>query len=76
MKAALEGLSRAAPEMVTPSIAVLPFQNMSGEKENEYFSDGIAEEILNLLARMPELKVSVADFGVRIQGEDGIPAVA
>ena len=33
------------------SIAVLPFVNMSADKDNEYFSDGIAEEILNALAR-------------------------
>ena len=40
-----------------PSIAVLPFANMSADKENEYFSDGLAEEILNLLAKIPGLKV-------------------
>jgi len=56
VKAALEGLSGSAG-VIIPSIAVLPFENMSGEKENEYFSDGLAEEILNLLARIPALKV-------------------
>ncbi|MEP6881759.1 MAG: hypothetical protein ABI866_07195, partial [Dokdonella sp.] len=35
------------------SIAVLPFTNMSGDKANEYFSDGISEEILNVLAQIP-----------------------
>ena len=40
-----------------PSIAVLPFENMSGDKENEYFSDGLAEEIINALTRIPGLKV-------------------
>ena len=40
------------------SIAVLPLQNMSGDVENEYFSDGIAEEILNLLAKLPTLRVA------------------
>lgn len=39
-------------------IAVLPLVNMSGDPENEYFSDGIAEEILNLLARIPGLRVA------------------
>jgi eukaryotic-like serine/threonine-protein kinase len=39
------------------SIAVLPFVNLSGDKENEYFSDGLAEEILNALTKVPELKV-------------------
>ncbi len=39
------------------SIAVLPFVNMSSDPEQEYFSDGLSEEILNLLAKIPELKV-------------------
>ncbi len=39
------------------SIAVLPFVNMSDDPGNEYFSDGMSEEILNLLARIPDLKV-------------------
>ncbi|WOJ96472.1 hypothetical protein R0137_14630 [Congregibacter brevis] len=44
---------------VTPqSIAVLPFADMSATGDQEYFSDGIAEEILNALVRVPELKVS------------------
>jgi adenylate cyclase len=42
------------------TIAVLPFVNMSGDAENEYFSDGIAEEILNLLTQLPQLKVASA----------------
>lgn len=40
------------------TIAVLPFLNMSGDAENEYFSDGIAEEILNLLVKLPQLRVA------------------
>jgi TolB-like protein/Tfp pilus assembly protein PilF len=39
------------------SIAVLPFEDMSQEKNQEYMSDGIAEELLNLLAKIPELRV-------------------
>jgi adenylate cyclase len=39
------------------SIAVLAFADMSPEKDQEYFSDGISEEILNLLAKIPDLKV-------------------
>jgi TolB-like protein/Flp pilus assembly protein TadD len=40
------------------SIAVLPFVNMSGDEDNVYFSHGISEELLNVLARIPGLKVS------------------
>ncbi len=40
------------------SIAVLPFVNMSSDKEQEYFSDGISEEILNVLAKVPNLHVT------------------
>ncbi|MGB5486719.1 MAG: hypothetical protein WBN06_04975, partial [Lysobacterales bacterium] len=36
-----------------PSVAVLPFVNMSSDPEQEYFSDGISEEILNVLTRIP-----------------------
>ena len=39
------------------SIAVLPFVNMSDDKEQEYFSDGMSEELLNLLSKVPDLKV-------------------
>jgi len=40
-----------------PSIAVLPFENLSGEPQDEYFSDGLAEEITNVLAQIPGLRV-------------------
>ena len=43
------------PEPPEKSIAVLAFENMSADPEQEYFSDGIAEELLNLLAQIPEL---------------------
>jgi TolB-like protein/Tfp pilus assembly protein PilF len=39
-------------------IAVLPFVNMSDDSDQEYFSDGLSEELLNLLARIPELRVT------------------
>jgi TolB-like protein/Flp pilus assembly protein TadD len=48
----------APPETAPPkSIVVLPFANL-GDKENEYFSDGISEDLLNLLARVPGLRVA------------------
>ena len=46
-----------APQPNSKSIAVLPFVNMSSDKENEYFVDGLTEEILNRLAQISELKV-------------------
>jgi TolB-like protein len=39
-------------------LAVLPFVNMSSDPDNEYFSDGITEELLNALAKVDELKVT------------------
>jgi TolB-like protein/predicted Ser/Thr protein kinase len=53
-----------------PSIAVLPFANMSADKENEYFSDGLAEEILNLLAKTPGLKVIARTSSFAFRGKE------
>jgi TolB-like protein/tetratricopeptide (TPR) repeat protein len=44
--------------VVRDSIAVLPFANLSQDPDNDYFSDGMSEELLNLLARVPELRVA------------------
>ena len=54
------------------SIAVLPFVNMSSDPEQEFFSDGLTEEILNLLARIPELKVigRTSSFAFKGKAED------
>jgi len=51
------------------SIAVLPFVNMSGGQENEYFSDGITEEILNALAQVPGLKVAARTSAFQFKGQ-------
>ena len=48
-----------------PSIAVLPFANMSRDADDEYFSDGLAEELINLLAHVPNLKVTARTSVVR-----------
>jgi serine/threonine protein kinase/Tfp pilus assembly protein PilF len=55
-----QALKQAAIASVSnpPSIAVLPFSNLSGDKENEYFSDGLAEDILNALVKVPGLLVT------------------
>lgn len=59
------------------SVAVLPFVNMSGDPENEYFSDGIAEEILNLLTKLPQLRVASRTSSFKFKGKDiDIPEVA
>jgi len=50
------------------SIAVLPFVNMSGDADNEFFSDGVSEEILNVLARIPELKVAARTSAFAFKG--------
>jgi TolB-like protein/Tfp pilus assembly protein PilF len=59
------------------SIAVLPFVNMSGDKDNKYFSDGVSEEILNVLARTPDLHVAARTSSFSFQGKAmEIPAIA
>jgi len=52
------------------TIAVLPFINMSDDSEQEYFSDGLAEELLNLLARIPELRVTSRSSSFSYKGKD------
>lgn len=46
------------PKLAEKGIAVLPFVNMSGSEEMEYFSDGITEEIINALTQIKQLKVT------------------
>ena len=55
-----------------PSIAVLPFSNMSADPENEYFSDGLSEELLNVLTKIPDLKVTgrTSSFAFKGKHED------
>lgn len=52
------------------SIAVLPFVNMSADAENGYFSDGLSEELLNLLAKIPQLKVAARTSAFRFKDSD------
>lgn len=58
LKAALEQTVATMPVDKQASIAVLPFANMRALKDDEYFSDGLTEEILNLLVQIPALKVT------------------
>ena len=61
-----------AEQVTNKSIAVLPFVNISSDKEQEYFSDGITEEILNALASVKELKVAgrTSSFAFKGQNQD------
>lgn len=59
------------------SIAVLPFLNMSGDPQNEYFSEGISEEVLNVLAQIPGLHVAARTSSFSFKDESmEIPEIA
>ncbi len=53
-----------------PSVAVLPFANMSRDPDDEYFSDGLAEELINLLAHVPDLKVTARTSSFAFRGRE------
>ena len=56
---------------------MLPFVNMSADKEQEYFSDGISEELLNLLAKIPQLQVTARTSSFSFKGKEiAIPEIA
>ena len=63
-----EGLSAAPPLPDKPSIAVLPFQNMSGDPEQEYFADGMVEEIITALSRFKSLFVIARNSSFTFKG--------
>jgi TolB-like protein/Flp pilus assembly protein TadD len=59
------------------SVAVLPFVNMSGDKDNEYFSDGLTETLLHMLAQIPDLKVAARTSSFAFKDQNlGIKAIA
>jgi serine/threonine-protein kinase len=75
IEAALETVDLRA--VAPPSIAVLPFANLSADKENEYFSDGLTEEIINVLAQVSGLKVIARASAFAFRGkEHDIRAIA
>lgn len=56
--------------MVMPSIAVLPFADMSAEKDQEYFCEGMAEEVINALAQIEGLRVVARSSAFQFRGKD------
>jgi TolB-like protein/Flp pilus assembly protein TadD len=65
-----EPVSKTVTTEIAKSIAVLPFVNMSADKDNEYFSDGLSEELLNLLAKVDGLKVAARTSSFKFKGSD------
>ena len=71
------GPSANVPKPDDKSVAVLAFANLSSDKEQEYFSDGISEELLNVLAKIPGLKVSARTSAFYFKGKEvPIPEIA
>jgi eukaryotic-like serine/threonine-protein kinase len=78
--AALAGLAAVGPQRTPPdaprsapppkAIAVLPLLNMSADPENEYFSDGMTEEIINALAKVPGIQVASRTSSFAFKGKD------
>jgi eukaryotic-like serine/threonine-protein kinase len=69
VRAALEQITLTSAS-TTPSIAVLPFADMSVGKDHEYFSDGLAEEIINALVKIPGLKVIARTSAFAFKGQN------
>jgi adenylate cyclase len=66
-----------APAEEGPSVAVLPFVNMSGDANNEYFSDGLTETLLHMLAQLPNLRVAARTSSFAFKGTNtGIPEIS
>ncbi|MFI5135207.1 MAG: adenylate/guanylate cyclase domain-containing protein [Chitinophagales bacterium] len=63
-------VKKEVPARVRKSVAVLPFVNMSNDPEQEYFSDGVAEEILNSLAHIKDLKVAGRTSSFQFKGKN------
>ena len=60
----------AKPAVSDQSVAVLPFVNMSNDPDQEYFSDGISEELLNRLAKIPDLQVAARTSAFQFKGKN------
>jgi TolB-like protein/Tfp pilus assembly protein PilF len=70
-------LVEPAPETAQKSIVVLPFVNMSNDPDQEFFSDGLSEELLNVLAQIKDLRVISRTSAFAFKGKDvSIPEIA
>jgi TolB-like protein/Tfp pilus assembly protein PilF len=65
----------AVPARESPSIAVLPFVNRSHDEEDEYFSDGLADELLNVLGKIRGLRVAARTSSFQFKGKNDDIAV-
>ena len=70
LEAAIPGGAVAAAPEGKASIAVLPFLNLSPDPENEYFSDGITEELMGALAKLPGLRVAARTSSFAFKGKE------
>ena len=66
---AVDAASQSAPAADLKSIAVLPFVDMSAAKDQEYLADGISEELLNGLVKLPGLRVAARTSAFKFKGE-------
>lgn len=64
------GATPATQAADNPSIAVLPFSNLNPDQEQEYFSDGLSEELLNLMSKLPQLRVIARNSSFAFKGKD------
>ena len=77
MPVAAESGTASVGDSVKRSIAVLPFVNMSSDPEQEWFADGLTEELLNALARAPDLLVAARTSSFKFKGTtEDIPTIA
>jgi TolB-like protein len=67
----------AAPAISERSVAVLPFVDMSEKKDQEYFSDGLSEELIDMLTKVPDLRVPARTSSFYFKGKsEDIPTIA
>jgi serine/threonine-protein kinase len=70
LEAGTDPMARLEPRTEPVSIAVLPFVNLSPDPDNEYFSDGITDDLMNVLGRLPGLRVAARTTAFSFKGKD------